>query len=110
MYPGDQLVYLMGGDSLADLPRWENPALLLEHCSQLGVMHRAGADINLDALEQQVPGVKSKLNWVEAPIIEISGSMLRERFKNNLPVRYYLPGEVYRIILDRNLYQADNKI
>lgn len=108
LYPDDQLIYLMGADSLLDLPRWKNPEELLSYCSQLGVMNRAGADINIEAIEKQVQGVQEKLTWVEAPLIEISGSMLRERLLNNLPVRYYLPEEVYRLILERNLYQAEN--
>ena len=39
-YPAAQLVYLMGGDSLRDLPRWVRPQAFLAYCS-LGEIGRA---------------------------------------------------------------------
>lgn len=107
LYPGDELIYLIGGDSLHDLPRWERPGELLNNCSQLGVMRRPGTVADLDSLEREIPGISDKIAWVEAPLMEISGSMVRERLKNSRPVRYFLPPVVYEMILFRQLYKKD---
>lgn len=107
LYPGDELIYLIGGDSLHDLPRWERPGELLMNCSQLGVMRRPGADVDMDVLEQEIPGLSDKIAWVEAPLLEISGRMVRKRLENGRPVRYFLPPAVYEMILSRQLYRVN---
>ncbi|MBK5107461.1 MAG: nicotinate (nicotinamide) nucleotide adenylyltransferase [Anaerolineales bacterium] len=104
-YPGEPLIYLIGGDSLGDLPSWERPGELAALCDQIGVMHRPGNPIDLDRLEKQVPGLTSKVAWVESPLIEISGRGIRKRLHTGDPVRYYLPGAVYQIIQEKGLYR-----
>ena len=52
--PGDELVYMLGGDSLHDLPRWHKPQVLLEKCGILGVMRRVGDHIAWEKLEQSL--------------------------------------------------------
>lgn len=104
-YPSGQLIYLVGGDSLQDLPKWEKPQQLVSSCDQIGVMHRSGSEIDLELLEKQVPGLSAKLVWVDAPLIEISASTIRQRLRNNLPVRYFLPPAVYQTIKEKELYR-----
>jgi nicotinate-nucleotide adenylyltransferase len=104
-YPNEQLVFLVGGDSLHDLPKWEQPQRLLASCDQLGVMHRTGTKIDLQLLEEQIPGLSAKLVWVDAPLIDISASTIRQRLRKNQPVRYFLPHTVYQTIQERNLYR-----
>ena len=104
-YPGEQLIYLVGADSLQDLPKWEQPQELVGSCDQIGVMHRTGSHIDLDLLEGQIPGLSAKLVWVGAPVIEISASTIRQRIGKNLPVRYFLPHAVYQIIQEKGLYR-----
>jgi nicotinate-nucleotide adenylyltransferase len=104
VHPGDQLVYLIGGDSLRDLPKWGNPEALVTQVDQIGVMQRPGNQIDLDDLEEKVPGIKAKLVWLNSPLIEISGKMIRKRLKAGDPVRHFLPDKVYQIILENQLY------
>ena len=104
VHPGDQLVYLTGGDSLRDLPKWGNPEALVTQVDQIGVMQRPGNQIDLDDLEEKVPGIKAKLVWLNSPLIEISGKMIRKRLKSGDPVRHFLPDNVYQIILENQLY------
>jgi len=104
-YPGEQVVYLIGGDSLEDLPSWERPGELAALCDQIGVMHRPGSPIDLDRLEKQVPGLTAKVVWVESPLFGISGRGIRKRLHAGGPVRYYLPGAVHQIIQEKGLYR-----
>jgi nicotinate-nucleotide adenylyltransferase len=104
-HPGDEIFYLIGGDSLRDLPKWEKPEQLIVHSDQIGVMNRPGNPIDLAGLEQQLPGLESKLVWIETPLIEISGRVIRKRLKTGTPVRYFLPEKVFQVIQDQNLYR-----
>lgn len=104
-FPQEQLVYLIGGDSLQDLPRWKNPLDLIKFSDQIGVMDRPGEAVVLEKLESQLPGLGAKLAWIESPLIEISGKIIRHRLKTGGPVKYFLPEPVYRMIKDKGLYK-----
>jgi nicotinate-nucleotide adenylyltransferase len=103
-YPGDELIYLIGGDSLHDLPGWNRPREFVEVCDAIGVMRRPDDHINLDRLEASLPGLSGKLRFVNAPLLDISSSELRQRVRESHPVRYYLPPAVLAIIRERELY------
>jgi nicotinate-nucleotide adenylyltransferase len=105
VYPQDELIYLMGGDSLHDLPAWHNPQQFVEACDGIGVMRRPGDRVTLKNLEKTLPGLAKKVCFIEAPLLEISSSDIRSKASQGKPVRYYLPAPVYQIILERKLYQ-----
>jgi nicotinate-nucleotide adenylyltransferase len=107
--PGAEWIYLMGGDSLRDLPIWKNPFDLINLISVLGVMGRSGAATDIRDLDQKIPGLGAKVKFVDAPLIDISASDIRRRAAKGLPIRYYVPQDVYQIILDRGLYRADHR-
>ncbi len=104
MYPADELVYLMGGDSLHDLPDWHDPMNFIQACSGIGVMRRPGDLIDLETLESSLPGLREKIRFVEAPLLEISARQIRERIASGRPYRYYLLPAVYEMIQENNYY------
>ena len=98
------MIYLMGGDSLRDLPTWGRPAEFLVHCS-VGVMRRPGGAIDLHALEQRLPGLAAKVEFVEVEPLEIASHQIRERVQAGETVGDLVPGAVARIIAERGLYR-----
>ncbi len=104
-YPGAGLFYLIGGDSLRDLPTWRDPQALLAEVAALGVMRRPRARIDLDRLEAQVPGLKQKVAFIVAPQLEISSSQVRRRAASGGAFRYYLPERVYQLVEEQRLYR-----
>jgi nicotinate-nucleotide adenylyltransferase len=105
-YPGADLVLILGGDSLHDLPSWHNPMELIASCSEIGVMRRPVDSIDLAALEEKLPGVTPKVKLVDAPLLEIASHEIRERAREGRPFRYFVLPSVYEYILRHNLYQA----
>ena len=103
-YPGCDLAYLMGGDSLSDLPSWHAPRQFVSACDLIGVMCRPGQNVDMAALETALPGIGVKVRFIQAPLLEIASSQLRRRVTEGRPFRYYLRAAVYNIILERNLY------
>ena len=104
-YPNADLILLLGGDSLRDLPTWYRPADLVAACHQIGVMRRPGDSIDMAELEAKIPGLKTKVKFVEAPLLEIASSEIRRRAARGLPFRYYLLPAVYQYIQEHNLYR-----
>jgi nicotinate-nucleotide adenylyltransferase len=109
-YPGARLVYLIGGDSLHDLPQWYTPDKLLEACHSLGVMRRPGDRVNLEALFRELPSLKHKLLWITTPGLEVSASSIRQKIARNEAFRYYLHPEVYLLIQSMKLYRENEAI
>jgi nicotinate-nucleotide adenylyltransferase len=103
-FPKAELFYLIGGDSLHDMPTWHNPRELVLEVDGFGVMRRPGDAVDLDFLEAELPGVTARCHFFSAPLLEISASEIRERIEEGRPFRYYLPPSVYELIVAQNLY------
>jgi nicotinate-nucleotide adenylyltransferase len=105
-YPGVDLVLVLGGDSLHDLPGWHRPADLVAACHEIGVMRRPVDAIDLTALGQQLPGLTDKVRFVDAPLLEIASHEIRLRARRGLPFRYFVPPMVYDYIAQYRLYRG----
>ncbi len=103
-YPQARLVYLMGGDSLRDFPSWYRPQEIVEICYEVGVMRRPDDKIDLSELVRKIPALRAKIRYVDAPLLEIASSEIRRRAAQSLPIRYYLPENVYAYIRSHKLY------
>ena len=103
--PDAEIVPIIGGDSLRDLPTWHEPKELLYACHWVGVMRRPSDAANLEALERELPGITSKVHYVDAPLLEIASRDIRSRIALGESVRYYLPQPVYEYIEEHHLYK-----
>jgi nicotinate-nucleotide adenylyltransferase len=104
--PGADLVLVVGGDSLHDLPAWHTPAALVAACAEIGVMRRPGDVIDLSALERELPGVSNKVRFVDAPLLQIASHEIRHRARTHMPFRYFVLPAVHQYIVAHGLYQA----
>lgn len=104
--PGADLFYLIGEDSLRDLPTWRQPQQFVAALAGLGVMRRPGGSADLDAVEQALPGIRAKVYWVDAPLLEISSHQIRQRVAEGRPYRYFVPPAVAKGIEAMRLYQT----
>ena len=102
--PNADLILLIGGDSLHDLPTWHLPEKIIASCHQIGVIRRPGDLIDLSLLESQIPGITDKVHFVDAPLLEIASHEIRKRISAGMPFRYYLLPSVYDYIVEHRLY------
>jgi nicotinate-nucleotide adenylyltransferase len=103
--PSADLILLIGGDSLHDLPTWERPAELVAACHEIGVIRRPGDEVDLSAWEGQVPGTQAKVRFIDTPLLDISSSAIRRHIRESAPFRYYLLPSIYEYIQKNNLYR-----
>jgi nicotinate-nucleotide adenylyltransferase len=95
---------LIGEDSLQDLPKWHEPQKLIQELDYLGVMRRPGDKIKMNALDKILPGLREKVKFIDAPLLEISSHQIRDRIQHHQAFQYYLPDKVFRIIQESGLY------
>lgn len=105
--PEAALVYLMGGDSLHDLLTWHQPREFVAACDELGVMRRPGSAVDLSFLESALPGISTKVRFVDTPLLDISSSDIRRRIATGEPYRYFVTREVWAMIRAQGLYQGE---
>jgi nicotinate-nucleotide adenylyltransferase len=103
--PTAELIYLLGGDSLRDLPLWYKPQEFVRLISGLGVMRRPGASIDPAELEAQLPGISKKACFFDTPMLDISSSEIRLRIAEGRPFRHFLSPPVLDLILQNHYYQ-----
>ncbi len=104
-YPDAELYFLMGGDSLHDLLTWHDPAGIIAQ-AHLGVARRPDAPLDLTELAAQLPGIVKCVATINAPMIGISATLLRRRIQEGASIRYQVPPEVERYIVENRLYLA----
>jgi len=105
-FPDSDILYILGGDSLHDLPQWHDPAAFVAACHEIGVMRRPGDSVDLSALEASLPGISGKAAFVDAPLLEISSREIRHRAETGRAFRHYLLAGVYEYIRAHHLYTA----
>jgi nicotinate-nucleotide adenylyltransferase len=96
------LFFILGRDTLAELPLWKEPQEVMQLC-KLVVPPRIGSR-DLRHLEKAIPGLLDKVIQLDMPVIGISSSEIRHRIAQGLPIRYLVPPEVEKYITEQRIY------
>lgn len=104
--PAAELYFLMGYDSLVDLPKWYRPAELLASC-RLVALTRPNIDLDWADLEARLPGIRARVTLLDMPELEIASHDLRGRVAAGRSIRYFVPEPVREYICARGLYRSD---
>ena len=107
-YPDDELFFIIGEDSLEDLPKWYEPEKILEMCSLL-VFPRKSHETLLGTLNEMQAKYGDKIFPISAPIIEMSSTDIRNRIGDSKTVKYMVPDKVLDYIKQHNLYGEQNE-
>ena len=103
--PEPALWFILGADTLLDLPNWKQPERILEQ-ARLAVAGRGSLRLeDMARMEAQLPTISACIDVVPLPRIEISSSELRRRLSLGLSARYWLPRSVAEYAREHNLYR-----
>jgi nicotinate-nucleotide adenylyltransferase len=101
--PDVQVYFIIGMDSLGGILDWHKPDELITLC-RIVVAERAGYQVDLDALERALPGLRASLELIDTPELSISSTDLQRRVQLGLPIRYQVPPSVEQYIHEHRLY------
>jgi nicotinate-nucleotide adenylyltransferase len=100
-----QMWFIVGADSLASFPRWRDPDGILSQ-TRLAIVRRPDVSVDMAALEQWLPGIAASVDWVDAPLVEISATDIRQRVAAGHSIRYRVPKAVREYIEAHDLYRG----
>ncbi|MFO0887867.1 MAG: nicotinate-nucleotide adenylyltransferase [Isosphaeraceae bacterium] len=104
--PQDELYFLIGADSLEDLPTWRDPAGIAR-LATIVVVNRPGiAERPAGSLPGFGPGTHP-LASVTVPAIGIASKDIRRRLAERRSIRYLVPRGVEAYIEAQNLYDRN---
>jgi nicotinate-nucleotide adenylyltransferase len=93
-FPQHQFYVIMGGDSFQNLPKWKNFEALVKNYEFI-VYRRPGFDI--------IDDYGAKLQYLEAPMLELSATLIRNNCKDGITIKYLVPEDV-RLEIERCNY------
>ena len=114
--PAREMFFLMGADSLRDLPTWKEPARLCQMAvpvvvgrgppDGLGAQHDALPWDQLETLVGEKRMAEIRRHQVLMPSIELSSSDIRSRVARGQSIRYRTPRAVEKYIETHGLYRG----
>ncbi len=96
-FPEKSFSLIMGGDSLTGIEKWKNYEKLLSDYD-IYVYKRSEADT---IMYEHMNNIKI----VDAPLLDISATFIRNAIKNKKSVRYLVPDAVYEYLESSTLYR-----
>ncbi len=102
--PGDDRAYVMGKDSLRDLPSWNSPERFIELTDAIVVLNRPDVEADLELLDEQLPGLANKVRLIGVPLVDVASRDIRQRVASGKPYRYLVARPVADYIAEHGLY------
>lgn len=113
--PGDELFFLMGADSLRDLPTWREPQRLCALATPVVVSRASTTDperaepVDWQGLAAVIAADRLaaiRQHLVAMPRVDLSSRELRRRVAAGQSIRYCMPRSVEKYIEANGLYRA----
>ena len=98
-YPNKEFCLIMGEDNLKSLHKWKNYQTILEH-HHIYVYPRASAGEHNHEFKNHL-----KIHTIDAPIIEISSTMIRNGIRKQKNIQPLLSKEVWKYLDEMNFYK-----
>jgi nicotinate-nucleotide adenylyltransferase len=98
-HPNYGFSLIMGEDNLKSFHKWKNYEVILAH-HEIYVYPRLSSEEDLLKLKNH-----PKIHFVDAPIVEISSTFIRDNIKNGKNIKPLLPNKVWEYIDHNNFYK-----
>lgn len=93
-YPEHHFIIIMGSDSFRNIKNWKNSELIVKQY-QILVYKRPGFEIKNE--------LKANIKILDAPLLDISSTRIRDMIKNKKSIRFFVP-DVVKEEIERNRY------
>ncbi len=95
-YPGNNFSIIMGSDSFQNLNKWKNFQVIVDRYP-IYVYRRPGFEVT--------NSIGAKLQMVDAPLLQISATQIRQLIKEGKSIRYMIPEKVREEIETSGYYK-----
>jgi nicotinate-nucleotide adenylyltransferase len=106
-FPGDELYFIAGGDSLVR-SQWHRFDEIL--AALTGFLVAPRGDVTPDDIAQTLgdlpAALRDKVRTIDLPRVSESATLVRERIEAGESIRYLVPEPVWRYIVERSLYRT----
>jgi nicotinate-nucleotide adenylyltransferase len=102
-YPKNSFALIMGEDNLYTLHKWKNVNELINKC-KLYIYPRSDSEKPTSAPLEQILSTADILQ-VKAPLMDISGTFIRNGIKDGKDMSYFLPATVWQYIIEMHFYR-----
>ncbi|MCU0418259.1 MAG: nicotinate (nicotinamide) nucleotide adenylyltransferase [Cyclobacteriaceae bacterium] len=96
-FPGKQFKVILGDDNLVQFSRWKNHQQILDQYG-LYVYPRPGTQAHEWSTHPAI-------NYVQAPLLDISATYIRQCIREGKSIRYLVPEAVERMIEQKHFYR-----
>ena len=106
LYPGNDFYFILGADSLFSIETWKCFQEIFPTCTILAAMRD---DKDITDMQGQIQYLEqaygARVCILQAPLLEISSTTLRQRASRRQSIRYMVPDAVAEYIRKNHLYQ-----
>ena len=110
LYPEDDFYFILGADSLFAIEHWRYFEKIFPTCTILAAMRD---DKDIEDMRMQINYLKqiygAKIQLLQAPLLEISSTVIRKRAAKGLSVHFMVPDAVDEYIKENRLYVTKGK-
>ena len=108
IYPDAEFYFFLGSDILQDLKTWKRFDALAK-LTQFAVATRPGdGAITKEAIREEIRYLKTTYDadivLIDTPLLEISSTTLRNRIRQGMSVKYFIPDPVMAYIRKKRFY------
>ncbi|MGO4905516.1 nicotinate (nicotinamide) nucleotide adenylyltransferase [Flavobacterium sp. W20_MBD1_R3] len=108
-YPNYEFSLIMGEDNLRSLHKWKNYEAILAHHEiyvypRMEAKHQTSEAISTETENTLFKG-HPKIHMIDAPVVEISSTFIRDNIKKGKNVQPLLPAKVWEYIDHNNFYK-----
>ena len=107
--PETDIYFILGCDSLVQLPDWKDPARLVAACHLVAVPRPGCQRPDLTKLERKIPGISKSVIFLKEPNWDVSATEIREKAGRGESIADLVPASVAEYIKKHRLYQPGGK-
>ncbi|ADF50693.1 nicotinate (nicotinamide) nucleotide adenylyltransferase [Zunongwangia profunda] len=98
-YPTNEFCLIMGEDNLKTFHKWKNYEVILDNHSLYVYPRKSGGKVENQFKDHP------KITRVDAPVIEISATFIRDSIKEGKFIKPMLPAKVWEYVIHNNFYK-----
>lgn len=99
-YPDHSFSIIIGSDGFQNLGKWKNAEVIIEHYPII-IYKRPGFEVNNK--------LKARITIMDAPLLEISSTHIRELIKAGKSIKYLVPSSIEEEILSNSFFRKAHK-